>query len=215
MIVSIGIIIFPIITLLVWYLLEKERSTDQPLTFDLFIAQNFFEATDMYFLDASEKVLNRPVSWQVDMNELILSDSISLSLKNISGEKFYYTTWGAPFSRYHYELVVYNAGYADTIRNGGYGCHTGVYYAPLRNGKTMSAKIANPLKYTFTRSQLPNNSMSFPGYFKEVFGDSVAIRFYQKTYSNPWSKYQSQMLRSDLFIISTDEVNKLWEKNSQ
>src|SRR5690606_23022383 len=102
--------------------------------------------------------------------------TVVLALKNISGEKFYYTSWGAPFTRFRQDLIIYKNGLADTIPFGGHGCGTGVYLAPIKSDEIMKRTIYNPLLFDpYSNYDLETESDNFPNQFKEIYGDSVAI----------------------------------------
>jgi hypothetical protein len=71
----------------------------------------------------------------------------------------------------------------------------------------------NPLLFNpFTNHYLPLKNRKFPRLFKEIYGDSVAIKFEQATYSLPWNKFPSQMIESKEIIISTEKIIENWKK---
>ena len=210
-----SIILIPTLTLTVWYQVYKQRPTDQPPSFDLFIAQIFFEQDDSSPWGIVPEEEKRPIDWQLDTRQFEKLDTVVLALTNISGEKFYYTSWGAPFTRFRQDLIIYRNGIADTIPFGGHGCGTGVYAAPLPDKETMTRTIYNPLMFNpYSNYDLAIESDTFPRQFKEIYGDSVSIKFSQATYSNPWNKYKSQMIFSDYITVSTDKILDNWRKGN-
>lgn len=66
----------------------------------------------------------------------------------------------------------------------------------------------------YTGYHLPLKNEKFPKLFKEIYGDSVAIKFEQATYSLPWNKYPSQMIKSKEIIILTDQIIKNWKNGN-
>jgi hypothetical protein len=60
-----------------------------------------------------------------------------IGLKNTTGEKFYYTSWGKPLTRLREEFIVYRNGVADSIPFGGFGCFTGVSWQPIKANETL------------------------------------------------------------------------------
>lgn len=218
--ISIGIlasiILIPILTLTVWYQVYQQRLTDQLPSFDLFIAETFFDQDDSSPWDIASVDQKRPIEWQLDHKQFEKLDTVLLSLTNLSGERFYYMSWGAPFSRFRQDLIIYKNGKADTIPFGGHGCGTGVYVAPLKDKETMTRTIYNPLMFNpYSNYDLAIESDSFPDQFKEIYGDSVAIMFSQASYNNPWNKYKSQMMFSDYIMVSTDTILNNWRKGKQ
>jgi hypothetical protein len=208
-----SIILIPILILTVWYQVYKQRATDQPPSFDLFIAETFFEQDDSSPWDIVPESEKRPIEWQLDSKQFEKLDTVVLALTNKSGEKFYYTSCGAPFTRFRQDMIVYRNGIGDTIPFGGFGCGTGVYAAPLKDSETMTRTIYNPLMLNpYSNYDLAIESDSFPSQFREIYGDSVAIMFSQATYSNPWNKYKSQMVFSDYITVSTGKILENWSK---
>ena len=73
----------------------------------------------------------------------------------------------------------------------------------------------NPILYNpYSGSPLPIKNEIFSKLFKEIYGDSIAIKFEQATYSLPWNKIPSQMMASKEIVISTEKVVKNW-KNTE
>ena len=196
-----------------WYQEFKQQLPDQPPSFDLFIALTFFDLEDSSPWVIVTEDETRPVEWQLDHTQFERLDTVTLALTNISGEKFYYTSWGAPFTRLRQDWIIYKNGLADTIPFGGFGCGTGVYIAPLRPNETMTSTIFNPLMFNLcTNYNLDIESDSFPDQFKSIYGDSIALRFSQATHSNPWNKYKSQMIFSEYITVSTEIVLDNWRQ---
>ena len=189
--------------------------------FDLFIAKSLYKKDNDFpwrefwnncWNDVQKKD-KRQVKWISSLKEFEKLDSIYLGLKNTSNKKFYYVTWGEPNSRVRISYTVFKNRKVDSIPFGGFGCGTGIYITPLKNGKTAGSKFLNPLMFNpFTNYPLPLKNKKFPQLFKEIYGDSVLINFEQATYSLPWNKTPSQMIKSDGITISTDKVIENWKK---
>jgi hypothetical protein len=213
LIISVGIIS--------WKYLEYKNSLyEQPPSFDLFIAQSFFEKDEEYpwvefWGNAWNKVSeneNRPVEWVYNTNDFEKLDSIYLGFKNTTNEKFYYVTWGEPNSRIRISYSVFKNGMIDSIPFGGFGCGTGIYIDPLKKGRIAGSKLLNPLMFNpFNNYPLPIGNKKFPYLFKEIYGDSIAIKFEQATYSLPWNKIPSQMISSPEIIVSTKKIIENWK----
>ncbi len=155
----------------------------------------------------------RPIEWLLNENEFEKLDSIFLGFKNTTNEKFYYVTWGEPNSRIRISYKVFKNGIIDSIPFGGFGCGTGIYITPLKDGKIAGSNFLNPLLFNpFTNYELPLNNKKFPELFKEIYGDSVSIKFEQATYSLPWNKFPSQMVESKEIIVKTERFIKNWKK---
>lgn len=199
----------------------KKNLSEQSASLDLFVAQSFFEKDKERpweeFWDNSwnnvSKENERPVEWISNPKDFEKLDSIYLGFKNTTNEKFYYVTWGGPNSRIRISYNVFKNGKIDSIPFGGFGCGTGIYIAPLKNGEIAGSKFLNPLLFNpYTGYNLPVKNENFPKLFKEIYGDSVSIKYEQATYSLPWSKFPSQMIESNEITISTAKVIENWKK---
>ncbi|WP_428742160.1 hypothetical protein [Tenacibaculum sp.] len=216
------LILFILTGIISWkYFSYRNSLYEQPFYFDLFIAQSLFEKNEKYpwinfWGNSWNKVPNsenRPVKWIYNKKEFEKLDSVYLGFKNISKEKFYYVTWGEPNSRIRINYKIFRNGKIDSIPFDGFGCGTGIYITPLKEGKTAGSKFLNPLMFNpYNNYNLPIKNKSFPDLFKEIYGDSVAINFEQATYSLPWNKVQSQMIISPEIIVSTEKIIESWKK---
>lgn len=189
--------------------------------FDLFVAKSFYKKDterpwEEFWNNCWQNVSKenkRPIQWISNPKDYEKLDSVYLGLRNNTNEKFYYVTWGKPNSRIRESLLVYKNGKVDSIPFGGFGCGTGIYIAPLKNGEIAGSKFLNPLLFNpYTGYNLPIKNEKFPKLFKEIYGDSVSIKYEQATYSLPWSKFPSQMIESNEIIISTAKVIENWKK---
>ena len=217
------ILIIPIGIISWKYNKYKNELSVQPPSFDLFIAKSFFkkdkdypwkEYWDNAWNNVSMK-RKRPTEWLLNKKDFEKLDSVYLGFKNISNEKIYYVTWGQPNSRIRDELLIYRNGKIDSIPFGGFGCGSGIYITPLKNGEIAGSKISNPFLYNpYTGYPLPLKNEIFPELFKEIYGDSIAIKFKQATYSLPWNKFPSQKIESKQIIISTKEIIKSWKNGN-
>jgi hypothetical protein len=215
------ILIIPIGIISWKYNKYKNELSDQPPSFDLFIAKSFYkkdkdypwqEFWDNAWNDVSLKE-RRPTEWFLNKNDFEKFDSIYLGFKNISKEKIYYVTWGKPNSRIREDLLIYRNGKIDSVPFDGFGCGTGIYIAPLKSGEIAGSKFLNPLMFNpYTGYNLPLKNKKFPKLFKQIYGDSVSIKFKQATYSSPRNKFPSQMIKSNEIIISTEKVIENWKK---
>ncbi len=189
--------------------------------FDLFVAKSFYkkdkerpwgEFWDNCWNNVSEEN-KRPVEWISNPKDFEKLDSIYLGFKNTTNEKFYYVTWGEPNSRIRISYNVFKNGKIDSIPFGGFGCGTGIHIAPIKNGEIAGSKFLNPLMYNpYTGYNLPLKNEKFPKLFKQIYGDSVSIKFEQATYSLPWNKFPSQVIESKKIIISTEKIIENWKK---
>ncbi|OAD43832.1 hypothetical protein [Polaribacter atrinae] len=204
------------------YLNWKKKLYEQPASLDLFIAQSFFEKDEerpwAEFWDNSwNKVTNeneRTIEWISNSKDFEKIDSIYLGFKNTTNEKFYYVTWGEPNSRIRISYKIFKNGKIDSIPFEGFGCGTGIYITPLEKGEVAGGKFLNPILYNpYSGYPLPVKNEIFPKLFKEIYGDSIAIKFEQATYSLPWNKIPSQMIESKEIIISTEKVIENWKKS--
>ena len=151
-----------------------------------------------------------PVEWVINKEEFESLDSVTMGIKNKSGSKMYFMTWGMPNSRVRTDLFVHREGRVDTFLFGGFGCATGIYLEPLKSGDSAIGKEINLLRrYPGMYEEIPVDS-EFVELYRELYGDSVSIRFRLATYSLPWSKYESQMIKSDIFTVSTEKVIENW-----
>lgn len=204
--------------------------------FDLFIAEYVFQDFDSYQFDEPEfESYNRtvfndipssvwqpndsleklPVEWIINKNELETLDSVILGIKNISDNKFYYMTWGAPNSRLRIDYFIYKNGSIDSLLYNGFGCGTGIYLAPLYEEETAESKRLNPLLLNpYSNEELDRTSDSFPTIIKTYFGDSVGIRLRLATYSLPWNKHEPQMIGSETMMIHTDKIIQEWNRKN-
>jgi hypothetical protein len=189
--------------------------------FDLFVAKSFYKKDlerpwEEFWYNSWNNVSKeneRPIEWISNPKDFEKLDSIYLGFKNTTKEKFYYVTWGEPNSRIRISFNVFKNGKIDSIPFRGFGCGTGIYIAPLKNGEIAGGKFLNPLLFNpFTNHYLPLKNRKFPELFKEIYGDSVAIKFEQATYSLPWNKFPSQMIESKEIIISTEKIIENWKK---
>lgn len=201
----------------------KSKDSNQSTDFDLFIVEKFYEKgkekmnlSSEFWTEAWNDVSinqKRPIEWFLSTEEFEKLDSVYIGFKNISNEKFYYVTWGQPNSRIRQDLLIYRNGKIDSIPFGGFGCGTGIYITPLINKETAGSKLLNPLMINpYTGYDLPLKNKKFPDLFKEIYGDSVSIKFKQATYSLPWNKFPSQIIESSEIVISTRKVIENWKK---
>ena len=202
---------------------DKNKDNVQPPFFDLFIVEEFYEKGKeretlfgQFWDEAWNNVsLNqkRPIEWILNKSDFENQDSIYLGFKNKSNEKIYYVTWGQPNSRIREHLIVYKNGVIDSIPFGGFGCGTGIYLAPLKSEEIVGGKTLNPFMLNpYTGYELPIKNKVFPALFKEIYGDSISIKYKQATYSLPWNKFPSQMIESNEIVISTAKIIENWEK---
>lgn len=162
--------------------------------------------------ETSDSITKLPVDWGIQKEDFESLDSISYGVRNLSGSKFYYMSWGTPNSRVRRDFFVHKEGAIDTILYNGFGCSTGIHLVPLNNEDAALGNEENPLlKNPYSYEHFNLDSDSFPTIFSSFYGDSVGIRFRVPTYSLPWSKYEPQMIESETFVISTDKVIENWE----
>lgn len=199
--------------LYVWYRYDTRVVGDQPPYFDLFIADKLFGDDTSSPFDIVPIDQRRPVEWTFEASHFLEHDTVVVSLRNTSGEKFHYSSWGAPLTRLRVDLIVFRDGTVDSIPFGGFGCSTGIFAAPIGAGETISGTIYNPLMYDpYSHYELPMEADSIPEVLETLFGDSVGIRFSQDTYSLPWNKYPSQRIFSNRIVISTARVLDHWRE---
>lgn len=217
-----GILLFLIaFTGVVIWLYEKYKETlaDQPPYFDLFVAEVLFEPDDeaeRYTWGTGWNELpsehRRPIEWFMHKDQFEKLDSVYLGYQNSSNEKLYYMTWGAPNSRMRMDLAIYRNGTIDSIPFGGFGCGTGVHLAPLEIGELSESIGLNPLMYNpYTGYPLPIKNKKFPELYRKIYGDSIAIKFRQGTYSLPWNRIPSQMIESPVLVVSTEKIIDNWQ----
>ncbi len=197
--------------------------SDQPAHFDLYMDEMFFSQEGSLF-DTVPEHLARPVNWSIDPGTFTTLDTFILSLTNTSGERFYYESWGAPLTRLRKDLIIYRSGEPDTLPFSGFGCWTGIFVAPVKKNEILSRVMYNPLMYDhYTNYELPITSDSLPFIFKELYGDSVKIRFGQPSYSFKWSNYSlkfcfrhiSQFIPTKFLRIGKKETILLFLKGNQ
>lgn len=216
------IILIILIVIFNWKYLNWEKGLyEQPASLDLFIAHSFFEKDEKYpwiefWGNAWNNVPNnenRNVEWIYNTRDFEKIDSIYLGLKNSTSEKFYYVTWGKPNSRIRISYSVYKNGIKDSIPFGGFGCGTGIYIDPLKKGEIAESKFLNPLMFNpYNNYPLPIENEKFPDLFKEIYGDSVSVKFEQATYSLPWNKIPSQMIASPEITVTSKKFLENWKE---
>ena len=207
------ILIIPFVIIGWKYKKYKDEAVEQPPYFDLFITETFFQNFNESPWGEIDTLSKRPIEWLINKKEFEKLDSIYLGFKNISNEKMYYRTWGEANSRIRESFVIYKNGEIDSIPFGGFGCGTGIFLTPIKNGKIAGSKILNPLMFNpYTGYHLPLKNENFPKLFKKIYGDSVVIKFEQVTFSLPWNKYPSQMIESKEIVISTKKIIENWKK---
>jgi len=214
------IIIITILTLVIIFITlvtiafqKYEKASYEPVYFEVVASELIFKDKLGSPWDRVTESEKRPIEWIINKNEFEKLDSVYLGFKNISKEKMYYMTWGKPLSRIRESFIIYKNNSVDTIKFRGFGCGTGIYLTPLKNKESTSSKFLNPLMYKYSNGyDLNLEDENFPKNFKEIYGDSVAIKFEQATFGLPWGKYPSQMIESNQVVISTDKVLENWRK---
>lgn len=205
----------PVLTILGLYNSYCNNSKDQPPYFDFYVAKLLQSEEDSeswglfwgHCWDRVNEEKKRPTKWLLDKTEFEKIDSVKIGYRNISNEKVYYVTWGAPNSRMRVNYIIYKNGTADSIPFGGFGCATGIHLAPLHQGESSATRVLNPLLFNlFSGDSLPLKKKGFPKAIREVYGDSVSLIFEQAIYSLPWNKYPSQMINSNEIVISTEKI---------
>lgn len=220
-----------------WFVFGYTSQIHEKPDFDLFIAEKIYSDYDTFSTSSTTPTgeivpheINKelphsiwesnptkilPIKWLFEKNDFEKLDTLDFGIKNISGAKVYYMSWGSPNSRLRTNLIIYKSERTDTIPFNGFGCGTGIYLEALENNTSAIGKIWNPLCYYPGSGSLLNlESDTFPKFFNEIYGDSVKIQFYQATYNLPWSKNVSQMIKSPQIIVSTKKVLKNWEKRN-
>lgn len=206
-------VLFSAGALYIWYRIDSQTLGDQPSHFDLFIAEKIFADEVGSAMELVPEALRRPVTWRLNGDQFKVLDTVVIALQNTSGEKFYYSSWGSPFTRLRTDLIVYRGGVTDSIPFGGFGCGTGVFAAPIANGQTISRTIYNPLMFDpWSNYELPVAADTFPDLFRKIYGDSVGIRFSQDTYGLPWNRYPSQTIYSERIVVSIREILDFWSE---
>jgi hypothetical protein len=212
-IITLSIVVLPALMIYFMYQSYKNEASDQPPYWDLFIAKTFYKNEKQSPWDNISKEEKRPVKWLLNKSDFEKLDSVFIGFKNISNEKLYFVTWGYPNSRLRRDLIIYKNGKLDSIPFGGFGCGTGIFVSPAENQDIVGGYSLNPLMFNpYSNYDLPIETDSFPRVFKEIYGDSIGIRFQQATYSNPWNSYRSQMIYSEYIIISTDKIIENWKE---
>lgn len=205
---------------------KYESNVSNKKHFDLYIADRFLRKSDHFSLyqflhvhDSTtvwsdvKKSQRRPMKW--DIKGLETLNYISISLKNISGEKMYYMSWGTPFSRTREHFILYKNGIKTLIPFGGFDCGTGIYLEKMDVNETITNKNYSPLLFNpYTNAPLPLHSEKFPKLFKEIYGDSIKVILQQATYGSPWNKYPSQMITSQAFSVSTKKIIENWKRGN-
>jgi len=217
LILILSIIIAVIIKIFLMYQIYKIDKSKHflPAYFDFFIVETFYGGYEKNQQKEENSKKEMPIEWIINKNSFEKLDSVYVGFKNSSNEKLYYHTWGSPNSRLRQDLIIYKDGKQNLIPFGGFGCGTGVYFLPVKSKEIVGEKFLNPLMFNpYSNYDLPLDKKTFPKVFKEIYGDSVAIRFRHLTYSVPWNKYRSDYINSNYITISTDTIIENWKKGN-
>lgn len=212
--IVIGIPLIGFLILYGYFCVFRENEFMEPATFEFFIAKTFFKEDNYSPFKPAEIGLKKPTKWHLQKDQFEAFDSVEIAFENLSAESYYYPSWGAPLTRIREDLIIFKNGLADTVAFGGHGCATGVYMAKCKDEEVMVIKHLNPLIFNpYSGYYLDLESDTFPEIFKELYGDSVWIRYSQPTYSLPWKKYPSQLIQSNYLSINTNKLMERWNMN--
>jgi hypothetical protein len=156
------------------------------------------------------------LNWEIPVGQFG-NDIINISFTNTSGKKLYYLGYLSPTSCcfVFYDYIITPQGSNDTIILDGKLDFLDVSeYVPLRRREKKSAEFDNPLRfYPEFRCHLPTDTEEFPHIIKEVYGDTVQIRF-GICLIEPWKYPGFSMSFSDFVKIPVQSVIEGWEKGN-
>lgn len=155
---------------------------------------------------------NPPIEWSITKEQLSKIDSFDFTIKNISGEVFYYSTYGSPYRiRYNNEKFSYLNGRKMPLSESTFGCGSTSFLEKCVPGEVMEINYkSHPLLWSFDLK-----SKNFPNKIKEIYGDSVGVKLSLWAYSSIWSKYRSSFdLYSKEYIIKTDDLIEDWKQKN-
>ena len=222
-----GIIIAFVLVIGIWFAIYTPAYGKK--YFDLFITDIYFTSKEPRydpfeveeveigsFVEEDKKRSWPPafiqLDWEIPTEQFGEGDSIHVSFINNSGKKLYY--FGiTPFDAILQDYVITHQESIDTIM---WNDLEGVFETglnPFRRKEKASIKIKNPLLlYPGYYYFLPTDTEDFPEIIKEVYGDTVQIRFtvflfeiWKHRFSPSFSKY---------IKVPVDMVIKGWEKGN-
>jgi len=151
--------------------------------------------------------------WAIENAFHMKADSIKFSIQN-EGGRFYHVGHGehAPFLSADYNAYrdgnIFDSGNISYV-----SCYTGAYFTPLGKGSKIefyrSNDFANLFYRHYRRLKTKQGDQLFQS-FKQVFGDSVVIQFSTQAFTNWWSGYDNQVLRSEFLKFTTEDLIKIF-----
>lgn len=228
-----GILISVLLTItgvIILLKMSSEKREQQQPDLDLLLAEflffdyksvsikyNFFwDSVPSSIWEMADPIEKLPIKWIINKSDFESINKVTYGIKNITGTKIYYMSWGRPISRIQTDFFIHKNGKIDTLLFRGFGCSTGTYLFPLANNELAVGSELNPLlKNPYSNHKLEIESSSFPDTLKLLYGDSVGIRFSLATYCLPWTKYKSQKIYSEVFTVKTEKLIANWNETYQ
>jgi len=209
-IVTCGIIIAFMLIIGIWYAMYIPPYGNK--YFDLFIAELFFMSKEERYESSWPPTMSKQLDWEIPTEQFGEGNLINVSLTNSFGKKLYY--YGlSPHEFLLKDYVIVSQENIDTLMWNDLSGVFEVGLIPFRKNRKVSPKIENPLLlYPGYPYNLPTDTENFPEIIREVYGDTVQIRFavcviepWKRDFSISYSKYVK---------IPVDLVINGWEKGN-
>jgi len=223
-----SIIIAFVLVIGIWFALYTPPDVYRKKYFDLFIADIYFTSKkphyspydferEMFVCDDKKRSWPSPMSiqldWEIPTEQFGEGDSIHVSFMNNSGKKLY--CFG--LAPYHAIIEDYIITYQESIDTIMWNDLSGIFevgLTPFKRKEKVTIEIKNPLLLYpgYPSNFLPTDTEKFPEIIKEVYGDTVQIRF-TVFVIEIWKHKYSPSYSKDV-KIPVDMVIKGWEKGN-
>ncbi|QHT67007.1 hypothetical protein GXP67_10290 [Rhodocytophaga rosea] len=162
------------------------------------------------FYSEFEIVKIRPLEWKIKKEDFFNPDSLILTLKNTSGERFYHVSWEREHPVVFTKFRVFTNGNSEeSDLDISYDCGTGLSNLPIYSDEEITFDYGSP--FTMFMDPPAVDSPGFMDEFRQYYGDSLQIQFYIPTYSvSYFSRYEDQIVVSPPITLHTDELLSKW-----
>jgi len=184
--------------------------------FDLFVADAFFKGrTNQRYQGIPKEEVQ--IKWDIPVKQFWNNDTIIFSFKNTAREKLYYFGFKPPYYYIMIDYIITLQGYSDTLFFSTWGDFEAIgeaKYIPFKKNASITLIDSNPiLRYPSSYSDfISTDTEEFPKLIKEVYGDTVQIRYSAFLRGLPWNNRSFSIAYSDFIKIPINSIIDGWVK---
>ena len=214
------------LVIIIWYANIQLLGFNKNKYFDLCVADEFFKdrTNEKYessgppnYQEYNPRTNERiQVMWNIPVEQFCNNDTISISFINTTGEKLYYLGFRPPYYYVVLDYIIAPCGKVDTMlfyKWGDLEAINEAEYIPFKKKERITLKYYNPvILYPGYEYILPMDTEDFPRIIKEVYGDTVQIRYGAYLRGLPWNNRGFAIAYSDFIKIPINSIIDGWRK---